>query len=39
MAAATGQRDRAMTIWKEASLADADNETLQETLKRLRVKL
>jgi tetratricopeptide (TPR) repeat protein len=36
---ATGQRDRAMTIWKEASLADADNETLQETLKRLRVKL
>lgn len=36
---ATGQRDRALTIWKEASLADADNETLQETLKRLRVKL
>jgi len=36
---ATGQRDRAVSIWKEASLADADNETLQETLKRLRVKL
>ncbi|MDM0105043.1 tetratricopeptide repeat protein [Variovorax sp. J22R24] len=36
---AVGQRDRAMTVWKEASLADADNETLQETLKRLRVKL
>jgi tetratricopeptide (TPR) repeat protein len=36
---AAGQRDRALTIWKEASLADADNETLQETLKRLRVKL
>ncbi|MBO9513913.1 MAG: tetratricopeptide repeat protein [Variovorax sp.] len=36
---AQGQRDRALSIWKEASLADADNETLQETLKRLRVKL
>ncbi|MEJ8815158.1 tetratricopeptide repeat protein [Variovorax ureilyticus] len=35
----TGQRDRALSIWKEANLADADNETLQETLKRLRVKL
>jgi len=34
-----GQRDRALNIWKEANLADADNETLQETLKRLRVKL
>jgi tetratricopeptide (TPR) repeat protein len=34
-----GQRDRALSIWKEASLVDADNETLQETLKRLRVKL
>ena len=28
-----------LSIWKEASLVDADNETLQETLKRLRVKL
>jgi len=36
---AAGQHDRALTIWKEATLADADNETLQETLKRLRVKL
>ncbi|MDM0012442.1 tetratricopeptide repeat protein [Variovorax sp. J22P168] len=36
---AAGQRDRAVSIWKEASLADADNETLQETLKRLHVKL
>jgi len=36
---ASGQRDRAMSVWKEAALADAENETLQETLKRLRVKL
>ncbi|MDM0113894.1 hypothetical protein QTI66_17180 [Variovorax sp. J22R133] len=35
----SGQRDRAMMIWKEAQMADSDNETLQETLKRLRVKL
>jgi Flp pilus assembly protein TadD len=34
----SGQRDRAVQIWKEASAADAENETLQETLKRLRVK-
>ena len=34
----SGQRDRAMAIWKEAVQADAENETLQETLKRLRVK-
>lgn len=33
-----GQRDRAVQVWKEASLVDAENETLQETLKRLRVK-
>lgn len=36
---ARGQRDRAVTVWKEASLVDAENETLQETLKRLRVRL
>jgi tetratricopeptide (TPR) repeat protein len=36
---AAGERDRALAIWREASLADAENETLQETLKRLRVKL
>jgi len=35
---ATGQKDRAVTIWKEALLSDSENETLQETLKRLRVK-
>ena len=34
-----GQHDRAMTIWKEGRLTDANNETLQETLKRLHVKL
>ena len=34
-----GERGRAMSIWKEAYLVDADNETLLETLKRLRVKL
>jgi tetratricopeptide (TPR) repeat protein len=33
-----GQRDRAQAIWKEALLLNSDNETLQETLKRLRVK-
>jgi tetratricopeptide (TPR) repeat protein len=34
-----GQRERAIAIWKEGALLNADNETLQETLKRLRVKL
>jgi predicted Zn-dependent protease len=34
-----GERDAALKIWREAALADAENETLQETLKRLRVKL
>ena len=34
----SGQRDRALSIWRESVDADADNETLQETLKRLRVK-
>ncbi|CAA9439748.1 MAG: FIG140336: TPR domain protein [uncultured Ramlibacter sp.] len=33
-----GQRDRAQAIWKEGLLLNAENETLQETLKRLRVK-
>ncbi|MET0542191.1 MAG: tetratricopeptide repeat protein [Variovorax sp.] len=36
---AAGKREQAVAVWKEASLADAENETLQETLKRLRVKL
>ncbi|MRD48390.1 tetratricopeptide repeat protein [Caenimonas koreensis] len=34
----SGQRERAIQIWKEGLLQGSDNETLQETLKRLRVK-
>jgi hypothetical protein len=34
-----GQRDRAQVIWREGLLLANDNETLQETLKRLKVKL
>ncbi|MBT9475510.1 tetratricopeptide repeat protein [Polaromonas sp.] len=34
-----GQRDRAMALWREGMLINPDNETLLETLKRLRVKL
>lgn len=34
-----GQRDRAQSIWKEGLILNNENETLQETLKRLRVKL
>jgi predicted Zn-dependent protease len=33
-----GQRERAQTIWKEGMLLNSDDETLQETLKRLRVR-
>ncbi len=33
-----GQRERAQAIWKEGLLLNNENETLQETLKRLRVK-
>jgi len=33
-----GDKERAMTVLKESSIADGDNETLQDTLKRLRVK-
>lgn len=33
-----GQKERATAIWKEGLLLNAENETLQETLKRLRVK-
>ena len=33
-----GQRDRAQGIWKEGLLLNSENETLQETLKRLNVK-
>ncbi len=32
-----GQRDEALRIWREGLLLAADNETLQNTLKRLRV--
>lgn len=32
-----GQRDRAQRIWKEGLLLNRENETLQETLKRLQV--
>lgn len=34
---AMGQRDDALRIWKEGILLNPDNETLQETLKRLHV--
>jgi tetratricopeptide (TPR) repeat protein len=34
-----GRRDQAMSIWKEGAQLKGDNETLVETLKRLRVKL
>ena len=34
-----GQRERALAIWKEGQRLNPDNETLLETLKRLRVKL
>ena len=32
-----GQRDRALAIWKEGQLINADNETLLETLRRFKV--
>lgn len=34
-----GQRDRAVAIWKEGRMLNATNDTLVETLKRLRVRL
>jgi predicted Zn-dependent protease len=34
-----GQRDRAYAIWKEGLMLNSENDTLQQTLKRLRVKL
>ncbi|MBC5763100.1 tetratricopeptide repeat protein [Ramlibacter albus] len=34
-----GQRDRALAIWREAVLSNPENEVLQETLKRLKIKL
>jgi len=33
-----GQRERAQSIWKEGLLLNSDNETLQETMKRLHAK-
>ena len=33
-----GQRDRAQAVWKEGLLLNSDDDTLQETLKRFRVK-
>jgi predicted Zn-dependent protease len=33
-----GQRDQAHAIWREGMLLNAENETLQETLKRLKVR-
>lgn len=34
-----GQRDRAIAIWKEARMINPESEALNETLKRLQVKL
>jgi predicted Zn-dependent protease len=34
-----GKREQALAVWKEGFNLDAENETLMETLKRLRVKL
>ena len=34
-----GQRDRALGIWREGQLLNPENETLLETLKRLKAKL
>lgn len=33
-----GQRDEAQSVWREGLMLSADNETLQATLKRLKVK-
>ena len=33
-----GQRDQAQTVWREGLLINAENDTLQETLQRLKVK-
>ena len=36
---ASGQRERAISVWREGQLLNPENETLLETLKRFRVKL
>jgi len=33
-----GERDRAQAIWKEGLLLNNENDTLQDTIKRLRAK-
>jgi uncharacterized protein HemY len=33
-----GQREQALSVWREGLQLNANNETLAETLKRLRVK-
>ena len=33
-----GQHERAIAVWKEGQMMNADNETLKDTLQRLRVK-
>ena len=34
-----GDRTQALAIWKEGMALNAENETLQETIKRLQAKL
>jgi tetratricopeptide (TPR) repeat protein len=34
----SGQREQAQSVWREGMLLNGENETLQETLKRLRVR-
>ena len=35
----SGKKDQAMVIWREGAVLNAENDTLLETLKRLRIKL
>ena len=34
-----GQKDKAVSVWRESAKQDSKNELLLETLKRLKVKL
>jgi hypothetical protein len=34
-----GRREQALSVWREGLALSPDNDTLRETLKRLRVKL
>ena len=36
---ASGKKDQALAIWREGTALNAENDTLQATLKRLRIKL